>query len=104
MMDFFRRLLETEPTDVIGTLTSLLALAVNFGLPLTGVQVDAIVQFATNALLLGGAIFAIRRTVYAPDTTQAIANRAAATGDTDIGTPPSGPVGGDIEIDESEKE
>jgi hypothetical protein len=95
-MDFLRRLLEAEPTVVIGTLTSLLALAVNFGLPITGVQVDSIVQLVSNLLLLGGAVLAIRQSVYAPDTTQAIANRAAETGNTDIGNPPEGvPVGGE---------
>ena len=32
----------------------------------------------------------IRQNVYSPDTTQKIADRAAATGNTDIGSPPEG--------------
>jgi len=32
----------------------------------------------------------IRQNVYSPDTTQKIADRAAATGNTDIGSPPAG--------------
>lgn len=44
-------------------------------------------------LIVGGAIVeAIRQFVYAPDTTQLIADRAATTGNTDIGNPPEGPA------------
>lgn len=74
-MDFLRRLLEAEPAVVIATVTSVLALAVNFGLPLTGVQVDSIVQAVANLLLLAGTIAGIRQSVYAPDTVREILER-----------------------------
>jgi len=71
-MDFLRRLLDAEPAVVIATVTSVLALAVNFGLPLTGVQADSIVQAVANILLLLGAVLGIRESVYAPDTVRKI--------------------------------
>jgi len=79
-MDFLRRLLETEPAVLIGVVTSALALAVNFGLPITGVQVDAIVQFVTNLLLMGGAIFAVRQSVFAPATVEKIVEEVSPAG------------------------
>lgn len=43
------------------------------------------------APLLAGLL--IRQSVYSPATTQKIADRAAATGNTNIGDPPAGPDG-----------
>lgn len=107
MRNMFRRFMETEPALLVGTVSALLALLVNFGLPLTGVQVDSILQFITNALLFMGAVAGVRQSVYAPVTTQKIADRAAVTGNTNIGEPPTGntmtPVGPSLDIDESEK-
>lgn len=51
--------------------------------------VNAFAQLLTLlAPLIAGLV--IRQNVFSPKTTQAIADRAAATGNTDIGTPPSG--------------
>lgn len=57
---------------------------------------DGINALAQLAVLLSPLIagFIIRQQVYSPVTTQAIANRAAVTGNTDIGEPPSGDTSG----------
>lgn len=55
--------------------------------------VNALAQLATLlAPFVAGIV--IRQNVYSPKTTQAIADRAATTGNTDIGDPPAGDVGG----------
>lgn len=55
--------------------------------------VNALAQLAELAApLIAGLL--IRQTVYSPVTTQKIADRAAATGNTDIGEPPSGTTTG----------
>lgn len=55
--------------------------------------VNAMAQLVTLLSPLLAGLF-IRQNVYSPETTQKIANRAKATGNTDIGEPPSGDVGG----------
>jgi hypothetical protein len=59
---------------------------------LAGQITDAINALAQILVLLSPLIagLLIRQRVYSSDTTQKIANRAKATGNTDIGTPPEG--------------
>lgn len=55
--------------------------------------VDGTVEFLTLIAPLLAGIW-IRFNVFSPATTQKIANRAATTGNTDIGDPPKGDVPG----------
>ena len=43
-----------------------------------------------NLVAIIATVLGIRQSVYSPKTTEAIAERAAETGDTDIGNPPKG--------------
>lgn len=52
MTDLIRR----EPAVFVGVLVALLNLLIAFGVPLTGEQREAIVAFATTALVLAGAL------------------------------------------------
>jgi hypothetical protein len=92
LKDYFAQLLEREAARVTtaaaaAATAAALALAAQLGVELTPEVVAAaaaIAAFVANEV--------IRRLVYSIRTTQAIADRAAATGDTDIGKPPEGPV------------
>lgn len=57
---------------------------------------DAVNAVAQLAILLSPLIagLVIRQNVFSPPTTQAIADRARDTGNTDIGEPPAGATGG----------
>jgi len=55
-----------------------------------GVNAGAQILVALAPLIAG---LLTRFQVFSKDTTQKIADRAAATGDTDIGSPPQGPQG-----------
>lgn len=60
-------------------------------------QVEGALQAVAQLLELLAPLLAgllIRQNVYSPATTQKIADRAAATGNTNIGDPPSGSPGG----------
>lgn len=89
MLDFIRALFAKEPARFVGWGSTLvvagaLKLAEQFGVTLS---VDVL---AAIGVLAGFVISElIRRFVYAPTTVQAIANNAAVTGSTDIGTPPT---------------
>lgn len=96
MIEFIRNILAKEPARFVGYGSSLavalaLKLAERFGLVLSADVLAAI------SLLTGFAIAElIRRFVYAPATTQAIANAATDLPPgtaVDIGTPPSGGQG-----------
>lgn len=95
-------LLGREPAFWIGLIVTLIlgALQTIAGVGLISDATEGQVTSAVNAVaqlltllapLIAGLV--IRQNVYAPDTTQAIADRAAATGNTDIGDPPSGADG-----------
>lgn len=59
-------------------------------------QVSSVVDGLGKFLVMLSPLIAgllIRQQVYSPDTTQKIADRAAATGNTNIGEPPTGPTG-----------
>lgn len=56
-----------EPAFVIGAITAALVLAVQFGVPITDGQQDAIKNFATAMLVLGGAWWT-RQNVASPAT------------------------------------
>jgi hypothetical protein len=93
LLNFLRDQLAANPARLIGLATSLaLAGAAKIAYLLTGVEtlpadvtlgITAITGFVVGEL--------IRRFVFSPKTTQAIVDRAAATGETDIGKPPEGP-------------
>ena len=88
-----------EPARLIGLVVTL-ALGILQTLQGEGIVSDALAGQITDAInalaqilvllspLIAG--FLIRQRVYSPDTTQKIADRAATTGNTDIGTPPEG--------------
>ena len=59
-------------------------------------QIEGALQAVAQLLELLAPLLAgllIRQNVYSPVTTQKIADRAAATGNTNIGDPPKGPTG-----------
>ena len=87
-----QKLLNAEPTAIRALITAILTFAVSAGL-MTQAHADTATSIAGAVLpvlliLINGIL--TRNAVYSPKTTQAIANRAAATGNTDIGSPPSG--------------
>ncbi len=86
------KLLSAEPTAVRALITAVLTFLVSVGL-VTQAHADSTVTAITAVLpalliIVNGIL--TRNAVYSPKTTQAIADRAAATGNTDIGTPPAG--------------
>ncbi len=72
-MEFIRRLLESEPTVVIGLVGAVLALAVTFGVQISDAQMNAIKDVVTNLMIFAGVLLGIRQSVYAPDTAARIA-------------------------------
>ena len=89
----------SEPARLIGLIVTL-ALGVLQTLNGEGIISDALAGQITDAInalaqilvllspLIAGLL--IRQRVYSPDTTQKIADRAADSGNTDIGEPPQG--------------
>lgn len=91
VIDFIKGLIAKEPARLIAwgsalAVTGAVALANALGVTLSD---EILLGVSGLAALIITEL--IRRFVYSPDTTQAIADHAAATGDTDIGTPPEGP-------------
>jgi hypothetical protein len=84
-----QRLLAIEPTLVITTVSGLMLILANFGVA-PAINIDEVVLTAFNLLVIIGNIVGVRQSVFSPKTTQALADRAADTGITDIGNPPSG--------------
>lgn len=92
IIDLIKAYLVKEPTRVVAYAVAIatagaLKLAEILGVTLTSeflVGLAAVVTFVATEV--------IRKLVYAPDTVQAIAERAADTGNTDIGDPPEGPT------------
>lgn len=87
--------LDTNPTIVVEIVRAIVIIAGTFG-----IAINAGVE--TQLVAIGGAVLVIvsaalawynRSKVYAPASVQKIANNAAATQSTDIGTPPSGNAG-----------
>lgn len=66
--DLIGRALELEPTLVISTISGLLLIAANFGLPTAGVDVPSMVAAVFNLLTIAAAILGIRQSVYSPAT------------------------------------
>ena len=88
--------MRTEPTAIIEIVRAI-ALLLGFAGVVITVEEQAVIAAGIGALAaLVSVALAIwnRRSVFSPKTTQAIANRAAATGNTDIGNPPSGNLEG----------
>src|SRR6188768_3480857 len=86
--------IKAEPAVIVSTLTAALVAIVGvlvaFGANLTDTQqnamIGAVAPLVAVIFVLGPII---RSLVYAPKTTQAIANNAAATGDPTIPAPPA---------------
>lgn len=82
-----------EPLVTVGSITALIAAALvlgrSFGLPISDDQENALLSFVAVAAPLAVAFIA-RGLVYSPKTTQALVNKAAATGDPTVGPPPTG--------------
>lgn len=79
-------LLQKEPVAISAAIIAILNV-----FQLTGVvSLDGNTVSALNIALVAVLGLFSRQNVYNPVTTQKIANRAAATGNTDIGEPPSG--------------
>jgi hypothetical protein len=90
IIQFFKDQLQANPSRVAGYVSSaVLAGALQLG-RLLGVDIPSDVQ--AGIIVVSGFLTTelIRRFVYSPKTTQAIADRAADTGNTDIGSPPTG--------------
>lgn len=90
ILDFIKGLIARSPTRLIGYGSTLAVVAATFLASKLGLTLSSDTLYAVG--LLGAAIVteAIRKFVYSPNTTQAIADRAADTGNTDIGSPPLG--------------
>ena len=89
-----QKLLNAEPTAVRALIAAILTFLVSVGL-VSQAHADSTISIVTAvlpAVILIANGYLTRNAVYSPKTTQAIADRAAATGNTDIGTPPAGPV------------
>lgn len=84
--------MQTQPTLIIEAIRALLILLAAFGVVVTGDQQVAIIGAGTALVLLGSATLAWwnRSRVFAPKTVEKIAERAAATGDPAVGSPPAG--------------
>lgn len=62
------RLLSLEPALVISTVTGLLLILTNLGLPVAGVDVPMVVETVFNILAIVAGILGIRQSVYSPAT------------------------------------
>ena len=84
--------MRTEPTFIIEMVRLAAILAGAFGLVITADEQAALVAGVTGVIALVSVALAIwnRLKVFSPATTQKLVDRAAATGDTDIGSPPTG--------------
>lgn len=93
VLDLIKGLIAKSPARLIGYGSTLATLAAVFIAGKLGVTLDTDTLLAVG--LFGAAIVTelIRRFVYSPQTTQAIAIRAADTGNIDIGSPPKGEQG-----------
>ena len=88
-----QKLLQTEPSLLIGAITAVLGLAVGYGL-LTQAHADAWIALLLAIPPLLQALVT-RQSVFSPAATQAIANAATTLSPgtpVDIGNPPSGDV------------
>jgi hypothetical protein len=84
------KLLATEAAQFIGLLTAIAGALVAYGL-VSQAKADVWVSVLSVALPIILPLIQARltrRQVYSKETTQAVVDRAAATGDTDIGKPP----------------
>ena len=91
ILNLIKNLIASEPTRLVAY-ASALAIAGSLKLAeLAGVTLSAEILAGVAGLAALVVTELIRRFVYSPDTTQKIADRAADTGDTDIGSPPAGP-------------
>lgn len=89
-MGFIRTLVEKEAARLVAY-SSTLAVAGALKLAeLAGVELTSEILVGIGGLAVIITTELIRRFVYSTDTTQKLANRAADTGNTDIGEPPSG--------------
>lgn len=89
--NFIGRLMNVEPALVISTISGILLIAANFGFA-PAINVDAAVMTFFNLVAIIATVLGIRQSVFSPRTTERIAERAAETGNTDIGDPPTGPA------------
>ena len=91
MIELIKSLMRTNSARLIAY-ASLAAVAGALKLAeLAGVELSAENIAGVSGLAAVVATELIRRFVYSPATTQRIADRAAFTGNTDIGDPPEGP-------------
>lgn len=90
MIDFIKGLLEKEAARLIAySSAAAVALALKAA-EMLGVELSAEILAGVGALAALIVTELIRRFVYSSATTQALADRAADTGNTDIGSPPDG--------------
>lgn len=89
-MGFIRTLVEKEATRLVAYSSTLAVAAALKVAELTGVELTSEILVGIGGLAVVITTELIRRFVYSQDTTQKLANQAAATGNTDIGEPPSG--------------
>lgn len=90
MLEFVRNLVRSEATRVVSYASAIAVAGTLKVAELAGVTLTAEVLAGVTAITVLVVTELIRRFVYSSDTTQKIADRAANTGNTDIGDPPSG--------------
>lgn len=92
MIGFIKELVKTNAARLIAYSGAVAVAAALKGAELVGIKLTAEVLVGISGLAVIIATELIRRFVYSIDTTQKVTDRAAATGNTDIGEPPSGEV------------
>lgn len=68
VLQFIRRILETRPALAISLVGAALALAVQFGLNISDVQIEAIKDFLAQVVSFVAVGFGIQSVVYSPAT------------------------------------
>jgi hypothetical protein len=90
IINIVKGLVAKEPTRLVAYASAAaIAGALKLG-ELLGVELTAEAVAGVGAIAALVVTEIIRRFVFSPETTQAIADRAAVYGDTDIGNPPKG--------------
>lgn len=91
-MGFIKTLVEKEAARLVAYASAATVALALKGAELAGVELTSEILAGIAGLTVVIVTELIRRFVYSQDTTQKIADRAADTGNTNIGEPPSGDV------------
>lgn len=68
IINLIQRLMAVEPALVISTVSGLLLIAANLGLPVAGIDVPMVVTTVFNLLAIVATVLGVRQSVYSPAT------------------------------------